>query len=53
MQRVRYNKRFVRRVTEVVEIVGFPKEEKSPIVNYVFKWDPFKDTFEIGERSVV
>jgi flagellar protein FlaI len=53
MQRVRYKDRFVRRVTEVAEIVGFPKGEKSPIVNYVFKWDPFKDSFEIGEKSVV
>jgi flagellar protein FlaI len=53
MQRVRYKDRFVRRVTAVAEIVGFPKGEKSPIVNYVFKWDPFKDSFEIGEKSVV
>jgi flagellar protein FlaI len=53
MQRVRYKDRFVRRVTEVAEIVGFPKGEKAPVVNYVFKWDPFKDSFEIGEKSVV
>jgi flagellar protein FlaI len=53
MQRVRYKEKFVRRVTEVIEMVGFPKEEKSPIVNYVFKWNPFKDVFEIGEKSVI
>jgi flagellar protein FlaI len=53
MQRVRYKEKFVRRVTEVIEMVGFPKEERSPIVNYVFKWNPFKDVFEIGEKSVI
>jgi len=53
MQRVRYKEKFVRRVTEVIEMVGVPKEEKSPIVNYVFKWNPFKDVFEIGEKSVI
>jgi flagellar protein FlaI len=53
MQRVRYKEKFVRRVTDVIEMVGFPKEGKSPIVNYVFKWDPFKDSFDIGEKSVM
>jgi flagellar protein FlaI len=51
MQRVRYKERFVRRVTEIAEIVGV-KKGKLPIVNYVFRWDPFKDSFEIGEKSV-
>jgi len=53
MQRVRHKERFVRRVTEVIEMVGMPKGEKMPIVNYVFKWDPFRDVFEIGEKSVI
>ena len=53
MQRMKYREKFVRRVTEVVEIVGFPKGEKMPIINQIFKWDPFRDVFEIGEKSVV
>lgn len=53
MQRIRYKEKFVRRVTEVIEMIGFPQEEKSPIINYVFKWDPFKDAFEIGEKSAI
>jgi len=53
MQRVRHKEKFVRRVTEVIEMAGMPKGEKMPIVNYVFKWDPFRDVFEIGERSVI
>lgn len=53
MQRMKYKEKFVRRVTEVIEIVSFPKGEKEPIVNQIFKWDPFRDVFEIGEKSVV
>jgi flagellar protein FlaI len=53
LQRIKYKQKSVRRITEVVEMIEFPKEERTPIVNYVFKWNPFNDTFEIGERSVV
>ncbi len=53
MQRIKYREKFVRRVTEVVEMVGFPRGERSPVINCVFKWDPFKDAFEIGEKSVI
>jgi len=53
MQRVKYRDKFVRRITEVIEMVNFTKGEKAPIINTIFKWDPFKDTFEIGEKSVI
>jgi flagellar protein FlaI len=53
MQRVKYRDKFVRRITEIIEMVKFPKGEKVPIINTIFKWDPFKDTFEIGEKSVI
>jgi len=53
MQRVKYRDKFVRRITEVIEMVKFPKGEKTPIINTIFKWDPFKDNFEIGEKSVI
>jgi flagellar protein FlaI len=53
MQRVKYRDKFVRRITEVIEMVNFPRGEKTPIINTIFKWDPFKDTFEIGEKSVI
>ncbi|MEM5815228.1 MAG: type II/IV secretion system ATPase subunit [Candidatus Aenigmatarchaeota archaeon] len=53
MQRMRYRERFVRRVTEIIEIVSFPKEEEKPIYNRVFTWNSYKDCFELGEVSVV
>ncbi|MEM5832063.1 MAG: type II/IV secretion system ATPase subunit [Candidatus Aenigmatarchaeota archaeon] len=53
MQRMKYREKFVRRIVEIDEIVGFPKESEKPIYNKVFSWDPYKDSFEIGECSVV
>ncbi|MCS7093631.1 MAG: type II/IV secretion system ATPase subunit [Candidatus Aenigmarchaeota archaeon] len=53
MQRMRYKEKFVRRITEIVEIVGFPKGYDKPVYNKVFTWNAYKDVFEIGEMSVV
>jgi len=53
MQRVKYRDKFVRRITEVIEMVKYPKGEKEPTTNTIFKWNPFKDTFEVGEKSVI
>lgn len=53
MQRMKYREKFVRRVTEIIEIIGFPKGYEKPIYNRVFKWNAYNDTFEIGEISVV
>jgi archaeal flagellar protein FlaI len=53
MQRTRYKEKFVRRVTEIIEIVEFQRKEKLPIFNRIFVWNPFKDIFEIGEKSFI
>jgi len=53
MQRMRYKDKFVRRITEIDEIIGFPQDSEKPIYNKVFSWNPYKDSFEIGECSVV
>jgi len=53
MQRLKYKEKFVRRVTEIIEMFGFSKVREVPITNSVFKWDPFKDAFEIGEKSII
>ncbi|MEO9319853.1 MAG: type II/IV secretion system ATPase subunit [Nitrososphaera sp.] len=41
----------VRRVREIVEILGLDPETKELVTNVVFRWDPFTDTFEYGGRS--
>ncbi|MEM7821546.1 MAG: type II/IV secretion system ATPase subunit [Candidatus Aenigmatarchaeota archaeon] len=50
---VRHKERPIRKVVEVVEVVGIEKETNRPIVNRVFKWNPIGDKFEITGKSVV
>jgi flagellar protein FlaI len=49
----RYKGKQVRRVNEVIEIVGFDREKNSPITNLVFKWNPLKDSFDVVNKSVL
>lgn len=48
---VRVKGRRVRRVREVVELVGMDPATRELLTNRVFSWDPAKDTFEEGARS--
>ncbi|MGH9921110.1 MAG: type II/IV secretion system ATPase subunit, partial [Nitrososphaerales archaeon] len=41
----------VRRMKEVVEILGVNPSTKEIITNTVFTWDPVKDAYEFHERS--
>jgi len=50
---MRYRNKFVRRVIEVIEIVGFDQKTKFPIFNSVSKWDPKVDKFDIVGKSVL
>ena len=49
----RYRDRQVRRVNEVVEVVGMNTETKQPIINQIFRWNPINDTFDIENNSKV
>jgi flagellar protein FlaI len=49
----RYKGKQVRRVNEVLEIIGFDREKNSPITNLVFKWNPTTDTFDVVNKSVL
>ena len=53
MVKMRYKNRFVRRISEIVEMVEFPKEARKPITNTVFKWNPLRDAFESAKKSVI
>jgi flagellar protein FlaI len=41
----------VRRIMEVVELVGMDPATKELLTNTVFKWDPATDSFEYAGRS--
>ena len=47
----RYRDKQVRRVTEILEVVGIDEKTKAPIFNRVFKWNPIKDSFDVCNSS--
>jgi len=49
----RYKDKQVRRVMEILEIIGYDFDNKMPITNQVFKWEPIKDSFTITNKSIV
>ena len=53
ISRVRKRERYVRRVSEVIEIVGYDRERKHPITNEVIRWNSLRDEFEVRSKSVL
>jgi len=49
----RHRNKQVRRVTEILEVVGLDEETKTPIFNQIFKWNSIKDSFEICGKSAI
>jgi flagellar protein FlaI len=50
--RMRYKEKHVRRVTEILELVGYDREKNMPIVNTVFKWNPVTDRLDSVGKSI-
>lgn len=53
MLRMRYKDKFVRRVSEVLEMERFDSDSKKPVVNRVFKWNPLNDNIEVVNKSIL
>jgi len=53
MMRGMYKEKHVRRVTEIVEIVGLHPKKRTPVTNTVFKWNSISDKFEVVNKSHV
>ncbi len=53
LKRIKYKNRYIRRISEVIEVLGFDRETNSPITRRVFYWDPKTDSFKIGAKSYV
>lgn len=53
LARMKYREKFVRRVTEIVEVVRYDTKRSEPITNTLFKWNPIRDTFDVKNKSVV
>lgn len=48
-----YKNKFVRKVTEVIEIAGFDQKTNSPITNPIYKWNPKVDKFDVVGKSAL
>jgi len=48
---VRHKEKQVRRINEVLEVIGVDPKTKTPITNRVFKWDAITDKFQISGKS--
>ena len=53
MARMKYRDKFVRRVTELVEMVEYDAEHDEPVVNRVMKWNSDNDRFDIGKSMLL
>ncbi len=51
--RLRHKNRYVRKVNEVLEMVGFDAAASEPVVNQVFKWDHSADVFQVSGKSIL
>ncbi|MFH1623112.1 MAG: type II/IV secretion system ATPase subunit [Candidatus Aenigmatarchaeota archaeon] len=53
MARMKYRDKFVRRVTEVVEMVEYDTEHDEPVVNRVMKWNSENDKFDTSKSVLL
>lgn len=53
LMRMRYREKFVRRTSEVVEMIEFDPNRAKPTVNNVFKWNPITDEIEVVGKSLL
>jgi flagellar protein FlaI len=51
--RTRYKEKFVRRVTQILEMIRYDEKKGKPIVNKVFEWNPFTDKIEVTNKSTL
>lgn len=51
--RVKHGNKYVRRISSIFEVTGFDRENKVPITNEVFRWDPVNDKFMTVNPSIV
>jgi len=51
VERIKRKGKYLRRVSNVTEVVGYDREAKLPLTNEVFVWDILCDEFSIKNKS--
>ncbi len=53
IKRVKIGRRYIRRVNQVVEVVGYDRVNKVPVTNVVFDWTAKNDSFIATNNSAI
>ncbi len=50
--RIKYGNTYVRRISNVYEVIGYDRAKKIPLINEIFKWNPLTDKYAAVGDSV-
>ncbi|MEM5771939.1 MAG: type II/IV secretion system ATPase subunit [Candidatus Aenigmatarchaeota archaeon] len=53
ISRIKYGNIYVRKITNIYEIIGYDREKNVPIFNEIYRWNPVNDKFETINPSTV
>lgn len=53
LKRVKQRGRYLRRLDDVIEVVGYNRKSNMPVINEIFKWDSRTDDYQISGKSYV
>ena len=53
IKRIKQDRRYKRRISNVTEITGLEKNTKSLLTNELFSWDPKSDSFTVSRNSMI
>ncbi|RLE43982.1 hypothetical protein DRJ22_06330, partial [Candidatus Woesearchaeota archaeon] len=51
LQRIKQGKKYIRRVSDITEVIGYDRDAKEPVINRVFVWDPKTDKVKTVGKS--
>lgn len=53
LRRIKRGRRYLRRVSDSLEVVGYDRKESAPKTKKIFSWDPSTDAFKGEENSML
>lgn len=53
LRRVKKGRKYIRRVSSVIEVIGYNRKDMKPVINEVFTWDPKTDKFKTANKSLM
>ncbi|MBI4014610.1 MAG: type II/IV secretion system ATPase subunit [Candidatus Aenigmarchaeota archaeon] len=53
IKRVKKGRKYIRRVSSLVEVIGFDEDSKAPVMDEIMTWDARNDKYAVGNKSVL